>query len=171
MGRTSNGSIAGQWASSTSNNQQWTKETAGNYVKFKNRATGLYLDGLGQTTSGADLGQWSTSSSNNQQWSAVTLTSARSASKVSSNQATPEEQGYQVTLYPNPSTSTFNLSIGKSEKVTLVEIFDLSGKSVGTIRPSSNSNRLEFGATLPPNMYIIKVSGLGWERSFKVVKK
>ena len=49
MGRTSNGSICGQWSSSSSNNQQWTQETVGSNVKFKNRATGLYLDGMGST--------------------------------------------------------------------------------------------------------------------------
>ncbi|WP_343675029.1 cellulase family glycosylhydrolase [Chitinophaga sp.] len=162
MGRTSNGSIAGQWASSSSNNQQWTKETAGNYVKFKNRATGLYLDGLGQTTSGADLGQWSTSSSNNQQWTAVTLSGARLAASTIPG---------QVTVYPNPSASTFNLSVGKSEKITVVEIIDISGKVVETIRPAAVNNRLEFGAKLPPNMYVVKVSGAGWVRSFKVIKK
>jgi hypothetical protein len=31
---------------------------SGNFVKFKNRATGLYIDGLGKTNNGSDLGQW-----------------------------------------------------------------------------------------------------------------
>ncbi len=68
MGRTSNGSICGQWASSGSTNQQWTQETVGSYVKFKNRATGLYLDGMGSTGNGSNLCQWSNSGSTNQQW-------------------------------------------------------------------------------------------------------
>jgi hypothetical protein len=68
MGRTSNGSNAGQWSSSGSNAQKWTMETSGNNVKFKNVATGLYLDGMGRTSNGSIVGQWSSSSSNNQQW-------------------------------------------------------------------------------------------------------
>ncbi len=68
MGRTSNGSAAGQWSDSNSANQQWTMESAGSYVRIKNRATGLYLDGMGRTTNGADAGQWSNSGSANQQW-------------------------------------------------------------------------------------------------------
>ncbi len=38
------------------------------YVKLQNRATGLYLDGMGRTSNGAAVGQWSNSSSYNQQW-------------------------------------------------------------------------------------------------------
>jgi arabinoxylan arabinofuranohydrolase len=68
MGSTSNGANACQYASSTSNNQQWTLEAAGSYYKIKNRATGLYLDGMGRTSNGSICGQWSSSSSNNQQW-------------------------------------------------------------------------------------------------------
>lgn len=67
MGRTSNGSNAGQWSSSGIN-QHWTMETSGSYVKFRNRATGLYLDGMGRTSNGSLVSQWSSSTSNNQQW-------------------------------------------------------------------------------------------------------
>jgi hypothetical protein len=38
------------------------------YVRLKNRATGLYVDGMGRASNGANLGQWSSSSSYNQQW-------------------------------------------------------------------------------------------------------
>ncbi|RCW48483.1 RICIN domain-containing protein [Paenibacillus prosopidis] len=69
IGRTVNGSAAGQWSSSTSNNQRWIEEISGSYVRFKNVATGLYLDGMGLTTNGSIAGQWSSSTSNNQQWS------------------------------------------------------------------------------------------------------
>ncbi|MCL6588916.1 MAG: glycosyl hydrolase 53 family protein [Firmicutes bacterium] len=68
MGRTSNGSNAGQYASGSSYNQQWVLEAAGSYYKIKNRATGLYLDGMGRTSNGSICGQWSGSSHYNQQW-------------------------------------------------------------------------------------------------------
>jgi len=72
MGRTSNGSNAGQWSSSGSNAQKWTMETSGSNVKFKNVATGLYLDGMGRNSNGSLAGQWSGGSSTNQQWSLET---------------------------------------------------------------------------------------------------
>jgi hypothetical protein len=71
MGRTANGSVCGQWSDSASVNQQWTQEVVGSYVKFKNRGTGLYLDGAGRTDPNAELKQYGASTSNNQQWSVV----------------------------------------------------------------------------------------------------
>jgi hypothetical protein len=72
MGRTSNGSNAGQWSGSSSNNQKWTMETSGSNVRFKNVATGLYLDGMGRSSNGSLVGQWGNSNSNNQKWTVET---------------------------------------------------------------------------------------------------
>ncbi|HEX3044894.1 MAG TPA: RICIN domain-containing protein [Bacillota bacterium] len=72
MGRTTNGSNAGQYSSSGSYNQQWVIETTSGYVRLKNRATGLYLDGMGRTSNGSVCGQYSSSGSNNQQWTRET---------------------------------------------------------------------------------------------------
>jgi hypothetical protein len=73
MGRTSNGSNCGQYASSGSYNQHWILEATGSYYKIKNRATGLYLDGMGRTSNGSACGQYGSSTSYNQQWSRVTV--------------------------------------------------------------------------------------------------
>lgn len=175
MGRTSNGSIAGQWTAGSSNNQQWTKETAGAYVKFKNRATGLYLDGLGLTGNGADLGQWGASSSNNQQWIQATPANTRTTQLVVTQAAdingALEESDSPVTLYPNPSSSSFNLVTDKAEAIQLIEVFDISGRLVEAIKPSAMKNRVVFGASLAPNVYVVKASGDNWTKSFKLVKK
>jgi Ricin-type beta-trefoil lectin domain-like len=72
MGRTTNGSNAGQYADSGSTNQHWVIENYGNYVRIKNRGTGLYLDGMGRTANGSAVGEYAASSSNNQQWSLIT---------------------------------------------------------------------------------------------------
>lgn len=175
MGRASNGSVAGLWATSSSNNQQWTRETTGAYVKFKNRATGLYLDGLGQTGNGADLSQWGTSSSFNQQWTSAAPANARTspalASKTLELNDDREEIGSPVILYPNPSSSSFNLVADKAEEVLLVEIFDVSGRLLETIKPSAIRNRVEFGLWLMPNVYVVKVTGDNWTKSFKIIKR
>lgn len=72
MGRTTNGSAAGQYSSSGSSNQRWIIEQLGSYVKIRNQATGLYLDGMGRTANGSAVGQYSSSTSYNQQWQQVT---------------------------------------------------------------------------------------------------
>jgi hypothetical protein len=66
------GSNAGQWHSSGSAAQQWVIETVGSYVKIKNRASGLYLDGNGSTGNRSNVVQKTASTSNNQQWSQET---------------------------------------------------------------------------------------------------
>ncbi|KQX48689.1 MULTISPECIES: cellulase family glycosylhydrolase [unclassified Paenibacillus] len=68
MGRTADGSNAGQWSTGASSNQQWVMEFYGSYYKIKNVATGLYLDGMYRTANGSICGQWSSSDSYNQRW-------------------------------------------------------------------------------------------------------
>jgi len=41
------------------------------YVRFRNAATGLYIDGMGSTSNGSNVCQWSDSSSENQQWKII----------------------------------------------------------------------------------------------------
>jgi len=60
--------VVGQYSSTNSTNQQWTVVTDANTVRIKNRATGMYLDGMGRTTNGADLGQYGNTNATNQQW-------------------------------------------------------------------------------------------------------
>jgi hypothetical protein len=167
MGRTTNGSIAGQWASSSSNNQQWTQEAAGAYVKFRNRATGLYLDGMGRTANGDDLGQWATSNSANQQWTMTTVANARLSTEPS---ITEPQVNNELRVSPNPFKSTFNIRVDNPAEVERVLIFDLLGKQVEVSDRSAGLNLQSMGASLKPGMYILKIYGAGWMRSFKVIK-
>jgi hypothetical protein len=52
---------------------------SGNFVKFKNRATGLYIDGLGRTNNGSDLCQWKKTNHANQEWKITTLANSQNA--------------------------------------------------------------------------------------------
>jgi alpha-L-fucosidase 2 len=48
-----------------------TPTPVGSYVRFRNAATGLYIDGMGSTSNGSNACQWGDSSSNNQQWTLI----------------------------------------------------------------------------------------------------
>jgi hypothetical protein len=48
-----------------------TPTPAGSYVRFRNAATGLYIDGMGSTTDGSNACQWGDSNSANQQWAII----------------------------------------------------------------------------------------------------
>ena len=170
IGRTANGSICGQWSSSSSNNQQWLQVATGNYMKFQNRATGLYLDGLGATTNGADLGQWTNSSSNNQQWTVTTLGNARTAVSTPVR-SVQDEPNSTLTLYPNPFTTNFKLTIPDPGKVQRITIFDIMGRQVETIEQAAILNSMSLGAPLRTGVYIVKVYGVNEVKSFKVIKQ
>ncbi|TWI92331.1 putative secreted protein (Por secretion system target) [Chitinophaga japonensis] len=172
MGRTTNGALAGQWNSSSSYNQQWQQVASGNYVKLRNRATGLYLDGLGQAGNGADLGQWGESSSSNQQWIITPVGQPRRANVVDMplTRQMPEPENDRVLLYPNPFTSTFRMIVDKPEEVERVIIFDIAGKQVEAIESPSASNLLSMGASLKPGTYIVRVEGISWLETGKIIK-
>jgi beta-galactosidase len=48
-----------------------TPTPAGSYVRFRNAATGLYIDGMGSTSNGSNACQWGDSNSANQQWTII----------------------------------------------------------------------------------------------------
>jgi arabinoxylan arabinofuranohydrolase len=48
-----------------------TSSSGGTYARFRNAATGLYIDGMGSTANGSNACQWGNSNSNNQQWTII----------------------------------------------------------------------------------------------------
>lgn len=170
LGKTTNGSDAGQWSNSTSNNQQWSKETSGNYVRLKNRATGLYLDGMWSSTNGSSLGQWSLGS-DAQLWGMSTLGIGLKSATISTVKQKNANSDVDVTLYPNPFTSSINLGISKQDELERITISDLSGKVVETITTPAVKNVQTIGASLLPNIYIVQVYGKDWVKTFKIVKE
>jgi hypothetical protein len=74
MYRYNSGAIVGQWTYSGNTAQQWIQVVVdGNYFKFKNMASGLYLDGNGQTTPGSAAYQSNNSTDWNLHWSKETV--------------------------------------------------------------------------------------------------
>jgi hypothetical protein len=142
---------------------QWQQETAGSYVKFKNRATGLYLDGLGNTTNGADLGQWASSTSDNQQWT-VTTTTARMATP------TEEVDTNDFQAFPNPFNSSINVIIQEPLKVRSLVLYDLRGRQVEIIEGSHVATKQTMGSLLGSGIYILKVNRIDKSQSMKVIK-
>jgi hypothetical protein len=175
MHRKTNGSAAGQYSySGGSDAQYWTRETAGSYVKFKNKATGLYLDGMGIKANGADLGQWAASNHNNQQWTITTVENGQTAKMGSiSTDDIAEEPNFSIDFYPNPFTNDFKVVATKSNEPIRVSIFDMTGKKVEAAESSPESGQLLMGSSLTPGLYIVQVEGvnLNFSKSFKIIKK
>jgi hypothetical protein len=174
MGRTTNGQAAGQMTYTSNDAQQWLGVVSGNYVKFRNKATGMYLDGLGRTTDGDILGQWKRSNHNNQRWSLAvveTSTSARGTSFVieANRESVPDESKFDS--YPNPFVTEFTLDVRNSGEPFQIIIFDTSGMVLETITHSETAGPVSVGAALKPGLYLVRVNGVNWSQSFKVVKE
>ncbi|MEO7991282.1 MAG: glycoside hydrolase family 44 protein [Chryseolinea sp.] len=170
-GSTNDGASVIQKNSSASFNQQWLQVASGADIKFKNRATGQYLDGLGRTTDGLDLGQWKKSSSQNQQWSITTVGSLSSGRQSSSELSENSSEELGINLYPNPFVTSFKLEVPGSVEQLQIIIFDATGNEVETSTHIGASNKLSLGASLKPGLYLVRVNGLNWSKSFKVLKE
>ena len=73
LGNTADGSNVGQWASSSSTNQQWSIVSAGSGLyKIVNRANGKCLDTGGGTANGSVMKFYGSNASLNQVWTLST---------------------------------------------------------------------------------------------------
>ena len=76
-----------------------------------------------------------------------------------------------IELYPNPFTSTFNLRVDNPDEIMSISVFDMMGRQVETIGHSTVNSSLALGNSLKPSMYIVRVYGKDWTKSFKIVKR
>jgi len=171
-----NGAAAGQWSNSGSDAQLWSIQPAGSYLKISNKATGLYLDGMYRYSNGSDLGQWSNSGSDAQLWTSSTVGHVQTANSAAALSTVPivrqldQQTRDKALLYPNPFTSTFNMTFDNPDEVNQIEIFDIGGKQVEIIGRSMVLKQMAIGAALKSGVYIVKVHGTSWLKEFKVVK-
>ncbi|PJJ08129.1 putative secreted protein (Por secretion system target) [Flavobacterium sp. 1] len=77
----------------------------------------------------------------------------------------------QIVLYPNPSSKTINLTVEKPNEIVRISVFDMLGRSVETIEQSDIKSEMALGTALTPNIYIVKVFGTNFTKSFKIIKK
>jgi hypothetical protein len=134
----------------------------------------MYLDGLGRTTDGDILGQWKKSNHNNQQWSlsiVETSANARGSSFVieAKRESNPDESKFDS--YPNPFVTDFTLDVRNSGEPFQIVLFDATGKVMETITHSETSGPLSLGGALKPGLYLVRVNGVNWSQSFKVLKE
>jgi hypothetical protein len=158
MGRTTNGEACGQWASSSSNNQQWERISTSGYYQFRNRATGLYLDGMGRTSNGSDVGQWANTTHVNSQWSLISISSSAT------------EEGIQITesafnIYPNPTSGAFTIDFSKidASKGIQVELYSTDGKQVFS-KEYFVAGKIDLNISLNKGIYFVMLKN-GEQRS------
>ncbi len=82
--------------------------------------------------------------------------------------ATVQETG--VTIAPNPSTSSFRLTVNTfSEQTIQVRLLDMSGKKIKNMSIRSNET-IEFGNDLKAGVYLLEIEQAGNRRTERIVK-
>jgi len=84
---------------------------------------------------------------------------------------TPVLKDDALELYPNPFTTTLNLKINNPDEIDHITVFDIMGRQVENFGHSSVKNSVMIGSYLQPNIYVVRVYGTNWTKTFKVVKK
>jgi hypothetical protein len=77
----------------------------------------------------------------------------------------------QIHIYPNPSSSAFHIKIKNPDKVDRILVYDIQGRQVETVEKLQISNEVTLGASINPNIYVLRVIGKNFSESFKVVKR
>ena len=81
-----------------------------------------------------------------------------------------ENAAISVSAFPNPSNSSFNLQVtSKDDQRVHVSIYDLQGRSVGTMTTTPNQNFV-FGNDLATGMYQVEVKQAAMVKTMRIVK-
>ena len=89
-----------------------------------------------------------------------------STSRVPTTVSTPME----VNIYPNPTTSQFNVQVkSSSTEVALVRVLDFTGRFIKSMKVSSNSN-VSLGSDLKAGAYLLEVRQGKEVKMVRVVK-
>ena len=114
IGRTTNGSIVGQWSNGSSPNQQWSIVRVGSFYKVVNRANGKCVD-TGSNVDGASMQHWYNGVSFNQQWTFQFVSSSTSATALIEDEQLAYEESVlnegaegrirRTSTYPSPATN------------------------------------------------------------------
>lgn len=78
---------------------------------------------------------------------------------------------YQIDIYPNPSSSVFRIKMENPDQVDCIVVYDMMGWQVETVEKSQIKDEVMLGVSLNPNIYVVKVIGENFSKSFKVIKK
>jgi len=82
------------------------------------------------------------------------------------------DQRFDATIYPNPSSSEFNLTLNSDLANTpaVVTVTDLSGRVVETFNFDGSQNTVQFGKNLMNGIYMVTVEQGDFKNVTRVLK-
>jgi aryl-phospho-beta-D-glucosidase BglC (GH1 family) len=91
------------------------------------------------------------------------------ATSIITNKGTAKEKYIEV--YQNPLTSTFNIKVDNPEEIVSISIFDIMGKLVKTFGRSEVTNSMHPCPPQNSKLFIVRVNGASWTKTFKLLEK
>ncbi|MFN0189828.1 MAG: PKD domain-containing protein [Bacteroidia bacterium] len=83
-----------------------------------------------------------------------------------------QKSEWDVTIYPNPSSSYFTLDVNAANNSEVVLIIsDLAGREVKRIENINASSSIQFGDELPSGVYLVKIKVGGKSKMIKLIKQ
>lgn len=149
----SNGQNLYLWTCNGNNrNQQWKKVSTGNgaYRLEKRNSPGYSIDGNHGGSNGQNTYLWSSNNNNaNQQWIIT---------EVGTQQKEEQTQDIEISVYPNPfsSTLTVELPANVDSDLMSIQLIDITGKVVYEKEKLSTGQIVQISNKLPSGVYALK---------------
>lgn len=82
--------------------------------------------------------------------------------------STEEFELSEISIYPNPTTSTWNIE-SNSETINSIEVFDILGKQVAKVTPNTTSATMD-ASELNDGIYIAKIMSTTGSKTVRLIK-
>jgi myo-inositol-hexaphosphate 3-phosphohydrolase len=102
-------------------------------------------------------------------WSQYGDTCTITYGTVSATKVAHEMNDLEVTTYPNPSSSHFNIQFNQTIEKADLSVYDISGKLIQNLNLNGVQN-LEFGNDLNSGVYLVKITSDKFVKTFRLVK-
>jgi len=102
-------------------------------------------------------------------WSEYGEACALSFGTVDTSKIALTQESIEFSVFPNPSSSNFELQFNQNIESGSVQIFDLSGKMIQSVELNQVQN-FEFGNDLNAGIYLARLQVNETSKTFKLVK-
>ena len=82
-----------------------------------------------------------------------------------------DDELIDLRAYPNPYFSSFRVDLPTLTDQVDVRVFDIQGKLVQSMQPTSPGRSLTLGSTLEPGLYVVRVATPDFTKEIKVTKQ
>lgn len=166
-GTTNNLGNVEQWTANNGLNQQFIVLSAdNNYFKLKAAHSGRILEIVGGGLNNGDhIDQYDDNNQTHGHWALQAVSAARQVSRADTATVATVKNG-TISIAPNPVTNTLRMKNVPAQ--SLVQVFDMNGRTHLTMRAPQQNGDLQLNTTsLRPGTYLVRIGNT----SYKFIKQ